>query len=272
MVVSWALDASFHNRLLMARKTSLWRRIKGENAADRFLIPGIIVVGLIIFGVIWEFSPLAAYATPEKIAEVARNFAQKPMAPFIMVGLFVLSQLIFFPLIIMTLATAMVFGPIEGILISLTGASISAAIAYGAGLAFGKYGLKRMIGPVCERIRSYIEGTGIVGMIALRFVPAAPYSIVNIALGVLSIPFTTYIAGSFLALLPGCIIRSFLGGAITDLWENPDAKNVGVVAIGIGVWLLMVITCHVFVNRWRKKHGISSPDGHKRRKMSRVHA
>ena len=253
----------------MTQKTSILQRIKGNNAADRFLVPGIILCGLLIFGIAWEFSPLSAYVTPEKIAEVARNFSQEPMAPLLMVGLFVLSQLVFFPLIIMTLATAMVFGPIEGIIISLTGACISATITYGLGLAMGKYGLNRMMGAVCARIRRYIEGTGIVGMIALRFVPVAPYSIVNIALGVLSIPFTTYIAGSFLALLPGCIIRSFLGGAITDLWEKPDAKNLGIVGIGIIVWLLVVLSSHVFVNRWRKKHGIAAP---KRRKLTGIHA
>ncbi len=250
-------------------KTSLWQRIKGKDAADRFLMPGIILCGLVIFGLAWEFSPLSNYATPEKIAEVARNFAQEPMAPLIMVGLFVLSQLVFFPLIIMTLATAMVFGPFEGILISLTGACISATITYFMGFALGKYGLKRMMGTVCAKIRTYINGTGVVGMIALRFVPVAPYSIVNIALGVLSIPFTTYIAGSFLALLPGCIIRSFLGGAINDLWEKPDAKNLGIVAVGITLWLMVVISSHLFVSRWRKKRGILSP---KRSKPAGLHA
>lgn len=256
----------------MARQISIWQKIKGGNAPDRFLIPGIILTGLVIFGLAWEFSPLSSYATPEKIADVAHNFAQDPMAPCIMVGLFVLSQLVFFPLIIMTLATAMVFGPLEGILISLTGATISATITYGLGLALGKYGLKRWMGAVCAKIRTYIQGTGIVGMIALRFVPVAPYSVVNIALGVLSIPFGTYIAGSFLALLPGSIIRSFLGGAITDLWEKPDAHNLAIVATGIIVWLLMVLTCHILVNRWRKKQGIVVPKPSKKSKLASVSA
>lgn len=254
----------------MTRQISIWEKINGGNPRDRFLIPGIILAGLIIFGLAWEFSPLSSYATPEKIADVARNFAQDPMAPFIMVGLFVLSQLVFFPLIIMTLATAMVFGPLEGILISLTGATISATITYGLGLSLGKYGLKRWMGAVCAKIRTYIQGTGIVGMIALRFVPVAPYSVVNIALGVLSIPFGTYIAGSFLALLPGSIIRSFLGGAITDVWEKPDAHNLGVVAAGVTLWLLMVVTCHALVNRWRKKQGIAGPKPPKKSKWARV--
>lgn len=246
----------------MTIQKSLWHRIKGKNAADRFLIPGIILGGLIIFGLAWEFSPLSGYATPERIAEVTRDFAQEPLAPLIMVALFVLSQLVFFPLIIMTMATAMVFGPLEGLIISLTGASISASITYFMGFALGKYGLKRMMGDVCAKIRNYIEGTGIVGMIALRFVPVAPYSVVNIALGVLSIPFFTYIAGSFLALLPGCIIRSFLGGAITDLWEKPDARNLGVVAAGVTSWLVIVVSSHIFVGWWRKKRGIASPKRH----------
>lgn len=238
---------------------------------DKFLIPGIILLGLVIFGFIWEFSPLKEYADPEKASAVVRQFSSYPAAPFIMVGIFVISQLAFFPLIIMTLTTAMVFGPVEGIFISLAGASISAAITYFIGFGLGKYGLKKMMGPVCTKVRSYIEGTGIAGMIALRFVPVAPYSIVNIALGVLSIPFLTYISGSFLALLPGCIIRSFLGGAITDLWDKPDAHNLGIVACGIFLWLSVVFITHLFVSRWRKRHGMRNRK-QKQRKITRLHA
>ncbi len=255
----------------MAMKVPFLKKMTGREAADKFLIPGIILLGLAMFGLIWEFSPLKEYADLEKAAEVARQFFSHPAAPFIMVGIFVVSQLVFFPLIIMTLTTAMVFGPVEGIFISLAGACISAAITYFIGFNLGKYGLKKMMGPVCGRIRQYIEGTGIAGMIALRFVPVAPYSIVNIALGVLSIPFLTYISGSFLALLPGCIIRSFLGGAITDLWEKPDAHNLGIVVMGVVVWLSIVLAAHVMVSRWRKRHGLSDAKP-KHRKLTGLHA
>ncbi|HYD18689.1 MAG TPA: VTT domain-containing protein [Patescibacteria group bacterium] len=200
-------------------------------------------------------SPLSEYASPEKVAEFAREFSNKPFAPALMIAIFVASQLLFFPLVIMTLATAMVFGPVEGIFISLTGATISAAITYGIGFVLGKHGLSKMLGPVCNKIKKQIEGTGVVGMIALRFIPLAPYSIVNIALGVLAIPFMTYITASFLALLPGCLIRSFLGGAITDLWEKPDSKNLTIVGVGVLLWVLIVVLSQLFVRRWKSKQG-----------------
>ena len=237
----------------MAKKLHRLKKIREKVTPQRLAIPGILLIFLLALGLIWDLTPLSEYATPEKIAAAVRDFAERPEAPFLMVGLIILSQLVFMPLIVMTLATAMVFPPLTGILISLAGATGSAAITYGIGHFMGEKGLRKMLGKTLVKIRDAIQGTGLIGLIALRFVPVAPYSVMNIALGVMSIPFVTFITACFLELIPGCAIRAFLGGAISKLWHNPDPKNLAIVAAGVAVWVGVVIFSHWAAKRWKKK-------------------
>jgi uncharacterized membrane protein YdjX (TVP38/TMEM64 family) len=229
----------------------------------KYAIPAAIVTLILALGLVVEASPLSEYATPEKIVALAKNFAGQPFAPLMMVGVIILSQAVLVPISVMTLATAMVFGPFEGIAISLTGALTSALLGFGLGHFLGEKGLRKYVGPTLKKIRGHLENGGIAGLIALRFVPVAPYTVMNITLGVLEIPFITFITASFLELLPGCAIRAFLGGAISELWRNPDATSIGIVAAGFAVWGLMVLGIHMGVKQWKKKRGHAAHAHHK---------
>lgn len=227
-----------------------------------YIIPAVIATVLVALGLVWQFTPIAEYATPEKIVALAQDFAHQPMAPLMMVGVIILATAMLVPLSVMTLSTAMVFDPFEGIAISMTGALTSALLGFGLGRLLGNKGLRNYIGPIADKLRGHLETGGIAGLIALRFVPIAPYTAMNIALGVIGVPFSSFIISSSLELLPGCAIRAFLGGAISDLWHNPDPKNIGVVVAGIAGWIGVVYMTHVIGKSWKKKHG-HVPRNHK---------
>lgn len=235
----------------MQQKTRKIRELRRRVKPRHMAVPLSLIVLLVAAGVLWELTPLAEYASADKIASLARRFSAQPYAPYAMIGIIILSQLVFMPLIVMTLATAMVFGPIEGIVISLAGACTGATITYGIGHFFGRRRLRDLMGPVLNKVKARIEDTGIAGLIALRFVPVAPYSVVNIALGVFGIPYAVFITASFLELLPGCVIRSFLGGAISDLWRNPDRRSITIVAVGIICWACIVLATHFGAQKWK---------------------
>lgn len=240
----------------MQKKLAKLKKIKEKvKEKPRFVaIPAAILAVLLTLGLIWEFSPLAAYASPDQIAKMVGEFADQPHAAFMMVGVIIAAQLLCMPLIVVTLATAMAFPPLEGILISLAGACTSAAITYGIGYTLGGHGLRRWLGPTLQKIRNQLMDTGIVGLIVLRFIPVAPYSVMNVALGVMAIPFVTFMTACFLELLPGCAIRAYLGGAISELWKKPDAHNFAVVGAGVAVWIAVVALTHWAGKKYKQKH------------------
>lgn len=220
--------------------------------------PPLFAVGVLILlaavAVVWSFSPLADHATPEKLAEFIGTWRNNPWAPLVMIGVFIASGLVFFPLVILMIATAMTFGPLQGIFISLSGALCSGALSYAIGYALGKKRFRNAMGPLAERIRRYAKDTGIAGMTVIHFLPIAPFSVVNMGIGALHVPFAIFMGGIFLALLPGAVIRSFLGDAIVQLWQEPDAQNVLYIGSGLAAWLVVVIVTHKLTRRWQKKH------------------
>ena len=209
------------------------------------------VVLLIAIGLFWHYSPWAEEITAERVAGKMQNFKDHDGAAFIMIGVFILGGLCFFPLTALTIATAMTFGPFQGIAISLMGAICSAVVTYGLGFLLGKTRLRKWMGPLCDRLQKSVESTGVLGMTALRFVLVVPYTAGNMALGVLRVHFPTFIAGSFLALIPGAIIRSVIGDAMMDFWREPNANNTTYIIVGCTAWLLIVISSHALARKKR---------------------
>lgn len=218
---------------------------------QQIIIACMILSVFAAIGLIWQFSPLSDSVTPEKVAEKMQQFKNDPWAPLIMIGIFVAGGICFLPLTALMVATAMTFGPMLGILISLTGAISSAMVTYCMGYLLGKKLLRKWIGPLCDNLRHRITNT-VIGMTALRLVLVTPYTMNNIALGMLGVHFPTFVAGSFLALIPGAIIRSILGDAIMNFWRDPDSKNLTYIVVGVAGWALIVLSAQVLSRKWNR--------------------
>jgi uncharacterized membrane protein YdjX (TVP38/TMEM64 family) len=81
----------------------------------------------------------------------------------------------------------------------------------------------------------------------VRLVPVAPFSIVNLTAGAISIPALDYILGTALGLLPGIAIMSVLGDRAIRLIQQPSLAGVAalvgllVTMVGISIGLQMFI-------------------------------
>ena len=67
---------------------------------------------------------------------------------------------------------------------------------------------------------------------AVRMVPAAPFTVVNLAAGASRIPFIDYMLGTVLGMLPGLVLMSALGYQIFNVLTAPTPLNVSVRAGG----------------------------------------
>jgi uncharacterized membrane protein YdjX (TVP38/TMEM64 family) len=107
------------------------------------------------------------------------------------------------PVMALVVATVVVFGPILGVAYALVGAVASAAIAYGVGRALWRDALQRMAGPSFERLRRRFGRHGILAVAAVRLLPIAPFTIVNLVAGALRVRFDHFIVGTLLGMAPG---------------------------------------------------------------------
>jgi uncharacterized membrane protein YdjX (TVP38/TMEM64 family) len=178
-----------------------------------------------------------------------------PWEGLAVVLVFVLAGLIAFPLVVLIAGTTAMFGIWPGIVYAGLGAMVSALITYGLGWWVGRRRLRRYFGPGVNRIQQSLKGRGVITVTTIRLIPAAPYTLVNLAAGALHVPPLEYTIGTALGLAPGLLVMSLLGGTIVGILANP---TFGGIALLIGLLLgtiLLSIGLQLVVRRIQRIFG-----------------
>ena len=154
----------------------------------RLVAVAVVVLALTL---VWQYTPLAGVANPERIREALAAFADGPWGPVVTVTAFVAGGLLAFPLTILIVATAAAFGPWAGCAYAAVGAMTSAVVTYGLGAWLGKESLRKVLGPKLNRVRDKIARQGVIAIAAACMVPIAPFTVVNLVAGASEIGLST---------------------------------------------------------------------------------
>jgi phospholipase D1/2 len=184
-----------------------------------------------------------------ELAAVMSALANSPSAPLLVTAGFVIGGLVAFPLVILIAATAAAFGPVLGFTYALLGSIASASVTYVIGAWLGRRHLRSVLGPRLGRVRDRVARQGILAIAAIRLVPIAPFTVVNLVAGASSIRFVDYIVGTILGLLPGLLLMSALGYQIYRFVIAPTGLDLIALAAGAVLWILMVVVAQRLVFR-----------------------
>jgi uncharacterized membrane protein YdjX (TVP38/TMEM64 family) len=124
-------------------------------------------------------------------------------------------------------------------LYAVLGAMASALVTYSIGWYLGQRRLRHYFGPRVNRIKQSFAGRGIVTVTAIRLIPAAPYTLVNLAAGALRIPPLEYTVGTALGLAPGILVMSLLGSTIFAIIAHPTLGGIAII-IGLVVGAILL--------------------------------
>ena len=108
-----------------------------------------------------------------------------------------------------------------------------------------------MLGPRLNRIRARVQRSGILAVAAIRLVPIAPFTIVNMVAGASGITPFHYTIGTALGLLPGLLMLSVIGSQIMDIIFNPSLGGLALLAAGIAAWIMFVFGAQTLLARLR---------------------
>lgn len=197
----------------------------------------LLILFLIALTLAWRWTPLADYAHPRVVQAGFARIADNAWAPLLVIGAFVLGGLIAFPLTIMIAATAAAFGPWWGLLYAGIGAMLSAAITYALGTLLGRDALRGLIGPRLMRVRQRLARRGVLAIAAIRLVPVAPFTVVNLAAGASEIKLADYLLGTALGLAPGLIVMAALGQQVMRILTAPSLIEVSVLIAAVLAWI-----------------------------------
>lgn len=211
---------------------------------------GVLILGLILA---WRFTPLSALAHPDSIRQWLVDIAEIPAAPLIVLATFVLGGLIVFPVMLLIAATAAAFGPWLGFVLAGMGAIASAVITYGIGAAIGRDAVETVMGPRLHRVRRSIRERGVLAVAAIRLVPIAPFTLVNLIAGASKIRFTDYVLGTVIGMAPGLVLMSALGHRIWSIISEPTLTNIVLFVLAVLAWLVVSIGAQALMLHWRRR-------------------
>jgi phosphatidylserine/phosphatidylglycerophosphate/cardiolipin synthase-like enzyme/uncharacterized membrane protein YdjX (TVP38/TMEM64 family) len=205
---------------------------------------GLVVVTLAL---IWQFVPLA---NPDEVRALLASVNDNPMAPLIVIAVFVIAGVLMFPVTVLIAASAAAFGPWLGFSYAAVGALTSALATYGVGAALGKRTLRDLLGPRLNRVRQRVAKRGIVAVAAIRLVPVAPFTVVNLVAGASSIPVFDYMIGTLIGMLPGMVMISAVGNQFARIMVAPTVYDLAILAAAVVGWVALSIGVQAAVSRY----------------------
>jgi uncharacterized membrane protein YdjX (TVP38/TMEM64 family) len=140
-------------------------------------------------------------------------------------------------------------------LYAAVGALASALATYTVGWWLGQRRLRHYFGPGINRIRQTLAGRGIVTVTTIRLIPAAPYTLINLAAGALHVPPLEYTIGTALGLAPGILVMSFLGGTIVGILMHPTLGGVALLVGLLVATILLSVGLQVVTRRLQRVFG-----------------
>jgi uncharacterized membrane protein YdjX (TVP38/TMEM64 family) len=184
------------------------------------LVAGWIALAFALCGA-YHWEPLRAFISIERLTDLSRPLAHHPVAPLVIAAAYFCSVLIVLPRGLLTVPAVIVFGPWLTFFAGMSG------LLFGAlcGLWFGRQvsgdRVQRLMrAPLLARLEDKVRCGGWGAVLLVRLVPVAPFTAVNIALGVLRTRTSDFVAGTFLGLLPGFLFTMFLGGRMRSILDG----------------------------------------------------
>lgn len=165
---------------------------------------------------------------------------------------FTLTAYVGAPQIVLIGACVVAFGPEQGFWFSWVATIVSGAATYFTGRLTSAETQRRFGGATGGRFTRFMGKNAFLASLIVRFVPTAPFVVVNMAFGAARVGFGAFIGGLALGVLPKTAIVAFAGDGILDALEGRlgSAALMGVLAIAL--WFFGV----VLVRKWiRRQNG-----------------
>lgn len=178
------------------------------------------LVTLVTLTLLWRYSPLKEYLSVEQINAYYEAINNSYLASIILFLLFIVAVQIMIPLNFLIFVTGLLIGSWQGFLISLTAGLVSSYIAYQTGRKF----FDKIIEPISNEkilsLRKRMKTYNIFMLIGIRLVPVAPFHIVNLIAGSVNIDKKLFFLSTFIGLLPGVIVITFLSESFKSLLQQ----------------------------------------------------
>lgn len=221
------------------------------SAAGGLLTAGAVLAVVLALAAAWRWSALGEWLDLDTLVAVAETLQRTPAGPLIVLAAYVLGGLLVMPVTLLVAGTVLVFGPWLGVAYASGGSLLSAAATYGLGRWLGRGTVRRLAGAGLNRLSRRLKDRGLLTVIAVRLVPVAPFTVVNMVAGAAHIGVRDFLLGTLLGMAPGVIATAVFIDRVAAAIREPGTGSFAILA---GV-LAVVVAGAVALRRWLQRRG-----------------
>jgi uncharacterized membrane protein YdjX (TVP38/TMEM64 family)/Fe-S oxidoreductase len=167
------------------------------------------------------------------------------MAPVAYILLYTIAPSFFLPGLPITIVGGILFGPLWGVVYTITGATAGACLAFLISRYVARDWIKaRLTGPRWRTLDKNVEKNGWKIVAVTRLVPLFPFNLLNYAFGLTPISFLSYAVTTFICMLPACIAFIVFSSSLLDLLKGNISPG-----LIIGILLIVAVSLIPFVIR-----------------------
>lgn len=142
---------------------------------------------------------------------------------------YALAVVLFAPASVLTLAAGFLWGPVGGALVVSPASVLGATLAFVLGRTLLRDRVEAWVAgsPRFDAVDRAVGREGLWIVLLLRLSPVFPFVLLNYALGLTRVRLSHYVLASFVGMIPGTFLFTYLGSTLTNLaaalsGETPD--------------------------------------------------
>jgi uncharacterized membrane protein YdjX (TVP38/TMEM64 family)/Fe-S oxidoreductase len=196
----------------------------------------LIILALLITAVTGvHLSGGAQYLQQDKLQALIGSYGA--WAPAIYILIYALAPVLFLPGLPITIVGGIAFGPVWGVVYTITGSTIGASLAFLVGRYVARdWVAAKLTGPRWEKLDSEVARHGWKVVAFTRLIPVFPFNLLNYAFGLTNVSFSHYVLATFIFMLPACIAFIVFSSSLLGLIRGSVSPTA---LIGIGLIVLV---------------------------------
>jgi uncharacterized membrane protein YdjX (TVP38/TMEM64 family) len=220
---------------------------------------GTVALALILLALIWGFTPISRLANPEAVAAALAVISDSPWRFAIVLGCFLGAGLVVFPMLLLIIACAAVFGPVLGFVYSSAGLLASATLNYTIGTWLGREVLLNALGRRFDSTRATFIRRGLITTAIVRAIPMSPFALLSVVAGASDIRFLDYLIGTAIGIMVPVVALTVATEQTSRLLTEPSAIQFALLVGVIALWIAIAFGAQAVLERIAKGQGRDAP-------------
>ena len=179
-----------------------------------------------------------------RVQELMVGISESPFALLGVISVFCLLAMTGFPQTLLIAGAVAVFGPRDGAINAWIATMCSGTLTFMMGNIFGGRFVSKLSAGRATRMIGTIQPHGILSTMMIRWIPSAPFIVVNAMAGAARISILKFWLGTGIGIVPKIVFIAALGGQVDEIvkfFTNRDPQHLIILVAIIVGWLVFLL-------------------------------